>query len=364
MKKQLLQWAALAAALLCLCVPALAEEVFTINVDTLDMDSLQSDAYVAQYLSANTQGVRVSKFLCGADEAAVPVRLTLMQMDSHTLLLDKDYGAQCGVFDSGVIYLPYVGDRTIPYLVTLYVGDRVYAMPFMHLQPRLWDNGACLRGVKLRDLDPTLPGDWMMGRVVDLAALAQTGSLSVDLCASNRYLIGTATIRMQGGCVSVTPHYNEAANVQPARESLYVIRQGAPLSAIYGPAYGMGEWVDVSGADSALLYLDLRLSYDPAGLPTYQYALADDQLALWQRSREAAQNEEWNAAPNSGQWDESGWADDSSWANGWVDNGGWTDGWVDNGSWNDGWVDTPEAEWNAGWDDGWSDGTGWELPVG
>ena len=107
-----------------------------------------------------------------------------MQMDSQTLLFDKDYGLQSGTFDSGVIYLPYVADRTIPYLVTLTVGDYVYAMPFMHQQARLVANNACTYGVRLNDLAVAFYGDWMMGTMVDLNALAGQGSMSVDICAS------------------------------------------------------------------------------------------------------------------------------------------------------------------------------------
>ena len=142
MKKRMWLCVALCALLVWTSVPSLAEDCFTIDVDALDMNSLNSDEYVAQYLSASAQGVRVRKYISDSSELAAPVRLTLMQMDSQTLLFDKDYGLQSGTFDSGVIYLPYVADRTIPYLVTLTVGDYVYAMPFMHQQARLVANNA------------------------------------------------------------------------------------------------------------------------------------------------------------------------------------------------------------------------------
>lgn len=119
MKKRMWLCVALCALLVWTSVPSLAEDCFTIDVDALDMNSLNSDEYVAQYLSASAQGVRVRKYISDSSELAAPVRLTLMQMDSQTLLFDKDYGLQSGTFDSGVIYLPYVADRTIPYLVTL-----------------------------------------------------------------------------------------------------------------------------------------------------------------------------------------------------------------------------------------------------
>ena len=187
---------ALCLALVFTAALALAEDCFTIDVDTLDMDSLNRDDYVAAHLSAGAQGVRVVKRLSDSSELAVSVRLTLTQIDSGTLLFDKDYGFQSGSFDSGVIYLPFVNGNTVPYLVTLYAGDYVYAMPFMHLQPRLSYNGACTYGVRLRDLG--LSGDWMMGTMVDLNALRSQGSMTVDVCASNSYVIGQAVFSMQG----------------------------------------------------------------------------------------------------------------------------------------------------------------------
>jgi len=133
MKKRL---SAAILALLCFlltALPALAEDCFTIDVDLLDMDSLNSDSYVARELSSDTQGVRVLKYISDSSELAAPVRLTLTQMDSGALLFDKDYGFKSHTFDSGVIYLPYAGERTTPYLVQLTIGNYVYAMPFMQL---------------------------------------------------------------------------------------------------------------------------------------------------------------------------------------------------------------------------------------
>ena len=159
------------ALLLCLMLfipTAMAEDCFTIDVDTLDLERLNSDDYVSVALSASTQGVRIRKYISHSSEIAASVRLTLTQMDTKTLLFDKNYGYQSGTFDSGVIYLPYVSGSTIPYLVTLYVGDYVYALPFMHLQRRMESNGASTAGVRLCDLDPAQSSDWLMGTMVDL----------------------------------------------------------------------------------------------------------------------------------------------------------------------------------------------------
>ena len=100
-----------------------------------------------------------------------------------------------------MIYLPYGGGSTVPYLVTLYVGDTVYAMPFMQLQPRLQFNSACTYGVRLRDLG--LSGDWLMGTMLNLTELRNVGMKEIPLCASNAFYIGSATVMMQGDYLSV-----------------------------------------------------------------------------------------------------------------------------------------------------------------
>lgn len=166
--------------------PARAEDFFTLNVDTLDMDSLNQNDYVAANLSAACQGIRVKKTISASSELAEPVRLSLTRMDTQTLLFDKDYGYQSRNFDSDVIYLPYGGGSTVPYLVTLYVGDTVYAMPFMQLQPRLQFNSACTYGVRLRDLG--LSGDWLMGTMLNLTELRNVGMKEIPPVRQQRLL--------------------------------------------------------------------------------------------------------------------------------------------------------------------------------
>lgn len=328
MKKTVLQ---LLCLLLCLALalPALAEDCFTIDVDTLDLDRLNSDDYVARSLSASTQGVRVRKQLTASSETAAAVRLTLTQMDTKTLLFDRDYGYQSGLFDSGVIYLPYAGDATIPYLITLYAGDMVYAMPFMHLQRRLTYNGACTRGASLRDLG--LGSDWLMATVVDLNSLRQRGSMSVEVCASNQYVIGTAHISMSGDSLCAELLLEPQANAEVHQASLYVVTDASEFHS--APSFRLGDWVAMGGADTALIYLPLQVSYDPAGLRTYSYSSNDSdvqhQLQLWQQNAGASQNNGWSEPETPA----SDWNSDASWDDGWSD--GWSDGWDD--GWSSGW---------------------------
>lgn len=316
MKRYLLRCLMLLLCLALIAPAAHAEDCFTIDIDLLDLDRLNSDDYVARELSASTQGVRVRKYLSDSSELATPVRLTLTDMNAGSLLFDKNYGYQSRTFDSGVIYLPYAGGRATPYLVTLYVGDYVYAMPFMHLQRRLTDNSACTAGARLRELDASVSGDWLMGTVVDLDRLEDRGGMTVDVCASNSYVIGTAELSMRDDALRVEVFFEPSANVQVSRQTLYVALDGEALD--HADSYGLGQWIDVDDHDTALIYLPMQVSYDPAGLRSFAYA-PGDQASLWQQ-------QDWRDSPDDS------WDDD--WDGGWDADYGWDDGWSSDA---DGW---------------------------
>lgn len=310
------------AILLCLtlcvtCGAASAQGVdcFRMAVDALDLTRLNQDDYVAQYLSAQSPGLRVTKVVSETAEGAQPVRLSLVEMINKTLVFDRDYGYQSGVFDSGDIYLPYLGNYTVPYLVTLYVGDMVYAIPFMQLQSRLFSNGACTYGLRLYDLSPLLTRDWHMATMLDLNALRYQGSMAVDICASNAYLIGRANLTMQGDSLCVQLELFRNADAEVLSQSVYVVTDCNALTSVAPerigvPAYQPGEWIYVGDAATALLYLPMVVSYDPTGLSTFGYDPARgyllEQQALWQQNLASAYANT-PVEPDEPFGDDSGW---------------------------------------------------------
>lgn len=309
--------AAFCCLLLC-CSAATAEDFFTLDVDILDMDQLNRNDYVAANLTASCQGIRVRKEVSRSSELAEPVRLSLTRMDTQTLLYDRDYGYQSNVFLSDAIYLPYGGNGTTPYLATLYVGDTVYAIPFMQTQPRLRFNSACTYGLRMRELGAG--DDWLMGTMLDLNLLRQTGRMDLAVCASNAYVIGEATVLMQGEYVSVLLSFYDEARVELHSASVYLIADCASLRG--DPAYSgvapvsPGDWIDAAGADSALLYLPMQASYDSAGLSGFtddpDGAVLQAQRALWEQNCAARRNQPEEEAPQGESflpesWNESVW---------------------------------------------------------
>lgn len=281
------------AGLLCaalLPVAALAEECFLIDVDALDMNSVSQSSYIQQNLSAPSQGLRVRKYVSDSNELAARVRLTITQAETGTVVFDKSYGYVSGTFDSGDVYLPYVDNNTIPYIVTLNIEDWTYALPFMQLRSRLDNNSGCTYGLRLRDLNPALTGSWVMGTMLDIDALRAQGSMSLPVCASNQYVIGQATVALAGDQLSVSIALDAAAGAELHACAVYLIQSVAAMTtadpaAMAEPAYALGQAIDVSGLRTALLYMPMTLSFDPANLAEFRYDAGSPELAaqwgLW-----------------------------------------------------------------------------------
>ena len=293
MIKSLRAFLCLLLAALLLPLAAFAEDCFVIDVDSLDLNSLNSNDYVASHLSAQTEGIRVRKFISNSNELAAQVRLTVTQAETSTVVFDKNYGYVSGTFDSGDIYLPYVDNNVIPYLITLNIEDWTYAMPFMHLQPRLSDNRACTFGVRLQDYNPSITNSWVMGTMLDLDALRSQGTLTLPICASNLYLIGQATLDMSGDQLTVFVDFDPSANVEVLTSAVYLFGDVNAVttdnvSALAQPAHAVGEPIDAAGLSTALLYVPITLNYDPSGLTGFSYDLGSadlsQQLALWQQN--------------------------------------------------------------------------------
>ncbi len=294
------QWLRIISLALVLClvfwaVPALGDTVFTIDLDALDMNRVGDDAYVQQYLSGGAQTIRVSKFIGEDDGAAASVRLTVLRADTKQTMYDKDYGLISGVFESGDIYLPYPDSGSMFYLITLYLGQWVYAVPFLQVMPRLYNNGACTGGFRFSEASGGLSGDWLMGTMIDLDGLAQGGGvMQTPICASNQYLLGCATVKLSGGCLTVDIDLDANANAELVRYRLYIITDVSGVTtlnpnAMAQPSVQLGQPVEVSGAAYALIYLPMTVNYDSALLSTFQYDAysvgTQYQLSLWETAR-------------------------------------------------------------------------------
>ena len=288
-------------------VAALAEACFLIDVDTLDMQSLNDNDYVQQHLSGQSQGVRIRKYIGDSSEFAARVRLTITQAETSNIIYDKNYGYVSGTFDSGDVYLPFVDNNTIPYIITLTIEDWTYALPFMQMRARLSHNSGCTYGLRLRDAIPALSDGWLMGTMLDLDALRQSGGTVLPVCASNQYIVGHASVSVTGDELSVGISFLPEANVDLHRCGVYLLQNAADLTALEPgelrqTQYDLGQTIGIGGLHTALLYVPMTLSYDPTSMGEFAYDAGSVEIAqqwqLWQSNRAGAQGEETaSAAP-------------------------------------------------------------------
>jgi hypothetical protein len=282
---------------------ALAQDVFVIQVDKLDMNRLNDSEYVDENLSAATQYIHVDCVLEGTKQ----VQLQVVQADTGIVVMDKNYGQVSGTFRSGDILLKFSGSSTIPYTITLTAGDKTYTFPFYRKLVKLKNNTACTFGVRIKSLDNRLTDAWTMATPLDLEEIAAMpgGVKRIDLCASNMYVIGSVTVRVRDGMLRVSMQLDEDENVEESSyqisdQHLFLITSPSDWNSVDPKRLVEQEFeigVDISLADSlpdakyVVLYMPLKLSYDPNGLKRFNYDQLEDlelqrELQIWNIMKE------------------------------------------------------------------------------
>ena len=282
---------------------ASAQEVFVIQVDKLDMSRLNDSAYVKEHLSAATQYIRIACALEGTKQ----VRLKVVQKDTGSVVMDKNYGQVSGTFRSGDIYLKFSGSSTIPYTITLTAGNDTYTFPFHRKLVTLKNNTACTFGVRIKSLDKGLTDAWTMATPLDLEEIAALpgGVKRIDLCASNMYIIGTVTVRVRDGALRVSMQLLEDENEEEssfeiAEQHLFLIASPSEWNSVdprrlVEQEYEIGTDIlleeSLPGTRYVVMYLPVKLSYDPNGLHRFSYNPQEDpelirELEIWDAMKE------------------------------------------------------------------------------
>ena len=288
-----------------MAVPAaLAQESFVIKADKLDMSKLTDDQYIAENLSAATQYIRITYALPGASQ----VRLKVTQTGTSNVVMDKNYGQVSGTFNSGDIYLKYSRSATIAYTVNLTVGDQTYTFPFHRKLMVLKNNSACTFGVRIKQLDKGLTDAWTMATPLDLQEIAALpgGVKRINVCASNMYIIGTVSVRVKDGNLRVSLQLAEDSTSDKSKfeildQRLFLITSPLEWNSVDPKRLTESEFqigTDISleerlpGVQYAVLYLPIKLTYDPNGLDRFSYNTKEDtelirQLEIWDAMKQS-----------------------------------------------------------------------------
>ncbi len=282
---------------------ASADGTFVIQVDKLDMSKLNDTDYVNEYLSAATQYIRINYALNGTKQ----VQLKVVQTSSGNVVLDKNYGQKSGTFRSEDIYLKFSSSSTIQYTVFLTVGQDTYTVPFYRRLMVLKNNTACTFGVRIKQLNKRLTDAWPMATPLDLTEIAALpgGIKRIDLCASNMYVIGTVTVRVRDDKLRISLQLMEDEDAdersfQIAEQHLFLITSPSEWNSLDPQrlaenAYEIGVDIDLTeslpNVQYVVLYLPVKLTYDPNGLSRFEYNQKENpelirQLEIWDAMKE------------------------------------------------------------------------------
>lgn len=116
----------------------------------------------------------------------------------------------------------------------------------------------CSYGIRFRDLANPITKDWYMFTPIDLSV---EGEQTIDLIAGNMHKIGTATVLVREGTVTVTTKVNNIYNIAYEEEFLTFVPALADLTALDFDAmtnYAYGEAISIEealGGDTKVLLL-------------------------------------------------------------------------------------------------------------
>lgn len=124
----------------------------------------------------------------------------------------------------------------------------------------------CTYGIRFRDLQNPITKDWYMFTPIDLSV---EGEQTIDLIAGNLHQIGTATVLVKDGKVTVTTKVNNTRNIAYQEEFLTFIPALADLTALDFEAmtnYAYGEEISIeealAGDTKVLLLMRNRAWYE------------------------------------------------------------------------------------------------------
>lgn len=251
--------------LLALALPALADDVCTLDT--------AGDAQV----STDRSYIRVT-----CPEVAGDVSVSARD-GAGNLVYQKDYGQCSGAFRSDDLYLALNGSKTV-YIVTLDVDGAEHRFTVTRTMPRLQGNSACSAGLPLSEI--TGRDAWQSATVIDLHA-AEGSTLTMPLQASGAYTLGEVLFSVSGGTLTVHAALDKAIDGTIDSASVYAAVNALEASQLGARSYGgasgaLDKAIDLHGADYAVVYVALTVSFDPADAPAIDRSARPGQQELWQ----------------------------------------------------------------------------------
>lgn len=269
-------WVLLCVALLWLAVPALADDTYTVS-DPASAGNIRTEC---EYLN----------IYCPAENGE---QVTLSVYDQNgSCIYQRDYGASGSAFYTDDVYLPLYGAEAV-YSVTLTVDGNAYAFTVTRVSGYLTDNAASTGGYPLSLLSGA--NTWRMATIVDVASL-EGSSMTVPLYASNAYEIGSASLSVSNGRLTVSAWLSDGINGTIDSTTVYVATTAVQAQELgrkgfTGMTGSLDRGIDLAGAAYAAVYVRMSVSFDPGNVPEVTPMTLSGQDTLWQQMLNETANE-------------------------------------------------------------------------
>ena len=275
--------------LLCAAPAYASEDVFTVDARDVTEDAW-NESFIASSLTSDRSYLRVT---CALEEES-EVTLSIAG-ENGKLVYQRDYGMCGGRFRSEDIFLRLSGSQTT-YQVTLWVGDESYSFPLRRVMPWLTGNAACSAGYPLEELSGA--GTWKTATILDIAQVARR-PLTVALNASDAYEIGYVTFSVKDDRLTVSAGLEDGVAGSIDKGTVYVAATALEAEKLGkknfpGATAKLDEAVDLWGTPYAAVYVNLTVSFDPAGVADMQpldKAETEEQQRLWEMMLTETANE-------------------------------------------------------------------------
>lgn len=210
------------------------------------------------------------------EEAAVTLTIT---GENGKTVYSRDFGLCAGPFRTEDIYLGLKGSRTV-YDVTLQVGDEVYAFPVERVASRISGSAACTAGYPLSEM--TGAKNWRMATLLPVS----DGTVTVPVYATGAYEVGSASLTIAGGTLTVSVTMDSAADGSIDSAKVYVAAnadEAAQLgkSKFSGVTGKLDKAIPLGEAEIIAVYVKMEVTFDPSGAAAVSVEPLADQEALW-----------------------------------------------------------------------------------
>lgn len=259
MRKWMRIFSLLLAGCLLVGVPALAEDVCTVQ-----------EALTASEITTDEAYLRLGCELAAEGNVTVTV-----QDEWGYLVYQRDYGVCVGSFRSSDIYLPLEGSRAV-YTVTLETAGGANTFTVIREMAMITDTAVYAAGLTLKEMEDGSAYKYAV--VLDLAALNEKTAVAPLLASGAQ--VGEAYFSVRDGMLTVSALLTAEGSIDKA--AVYIATDALTAGELgakrfTGMKAELDQEIDLGDAPYAAVMVQLTLTYDPTTAQAWEMTREEEE---------------------------------------------------------------------------------------